>query len=71
MHEIFGPVYLPVFMCLGLNVNSFWSLNFNDASLIFHDYLNLNGVSGNVFSEILRKGLATEPTVLQFSTIFG
>jgi hypothetical protein len=33
-HEIFGPVFLPVWMYLGLNVNRLWFLNFNDALLI-------------------------------------
>jgi hypothetical protein len=33
-HEIFGPVFWPVWMYLGLNVNRLWFLNFNDALLI-------------------------------------
>jgi hypothetical protein len=32
-HEIFGPVFWPVWMNLGLNVNRLWFLNFNDAPL--------------------------------------
>jgi hypothetical protein len=30
-HEIFGPVYWPVWMHLGLNKNRFWFLNFEEA----------------------------------------
>jgi hypothetical protein len=33
-HEIFGPVFWPVWMYLGLNVNRLWFLNFNYALLI-------------------------------------
>ncbi len=33
-HEIFGPVFWPVWMYLGLNVNRLWFLNVNDALLI-------------------------------------
>jgi hypothetical protein len=33
-HEIFGPVFLAVWMYLGLNVNRLWFLNFNYALLI-------------------------------------
>jgi hypothetical protein len=33
-HEIFGPVYWPVWMHLGLNKNRFWFLNFEEAPLI-------------------------------------
>ncbi len=33
-HEIFGPVFWPVWMYLGLNVNCLRFLNFSDAPLI-------------------------------------
>jgi hypothetical protein len=33
-HKIFGPVFWPVWMYLGLNVNRLWFLNFNNALLI-------------------------------------
>jgi hypothetical protein len=33
-HEIFGPVYWPVWMHLGLNKNCFWFLNFEEAASI-------------------------------------
>jgi hypothetical protein len=33
-HEIFVPVFWPVWMYLGLNMNRLWLLNFNDAPLI-------------------------------------
>jgi hypothetical protein len=33
-HEIFGPVYWPVWMHLGLNKNRFWFLNFEEVSSI-------------------------------------
>jgi hypothetical protein len=33
-HEIFGPVFWPVWMYLGLNVNRLRFLNFNAAPLI-------------------------------------
>jgi hypothetical protein len=33
-HEIFGPVYRPVWMHLGLKKNSFWFLNFKEAPSI-------------------------------------
>jgi hypothetical protein len=33
-HEIFGPVFWPVWMYLALNMNRLWFLNFNDAPLI-------------------------------------
>jgi hypothetical protein len=31
LHEIFGPIFWPVWIHLGLNVNQWWFLNFNDA----------------------------------------
>ncbi len=33
-HEIFGPVYWPVWMHLGLKKNHFWFLNFEEAPSI-------------------------------------
>jgi hypothetical protein len=45
-HEIFGPVFWPVLMYLGLNVNRLWFLNFNDASLILDNYFKFECVSG-------------------------
>jgi hypothetical protein len=33
-HQIFGPVYWPVWMHLGLNKNRFWFLNFKGAPSI-------------------------------------
>ncbi len=33
-HEIFGPVFWPVWMHLGLNRNRFWLLNFKETPLI-------------------------------------
>ncbi len=37
-HEIFRPVFWPVWMRLGLNVNCFWFYNFYEASSIFGSY---------------------------------
>jgi hypothetical protein len=36
--EIFRPVFWPVRMYLGLNVNQLWLLNCNDAPLILDNY---------------------------------
>ncbi len=33
-HEIFGPVFWPVWVDLGLNMNRFWFLSFKEASSI-------------------------------------
>jgi hypothetical protein len=33
-HEIFGPVFWPVWMHIGLNKNRFWFLNFKEAPSI-------------------------------------
>jgi hypothetical protein len=33
-HEIFGPVFLPVWIVLGLNMNRFWFLSFKEAPSI-------------------------------------
>ncbi len=37
-HEIFGPIFWPLRMQLGLKVNRLWFLNFNDAPLILDDF---------------------------------
>jgi hypothetical protein len=34
-HEILRPVFWPVWMYLGLNMNRLWFYNFNDTPLIF------------------------------------
>ncbi len=52
--EIFGPIFWAVRMCLGLNMNRLWFLNFNDAPLISDNYFKFRRVSGQKFSEILR-----------------
>jgi hypothetical protein len=33
-HEVFGPVFWPVWMQIGLNKNRFWFLNFKEAPSI-------------------------------------
>ncbi len=72
-HEIFGPVYWPGWMHLGLNKNRFWFLNFKKllryeaAILSFYAFqLNLLGDSQN-----LREGLATEDLVANPSPRIG
>ncbi len=37
-HEIFRPVFWPVWMHLGLNVNRLWFFNFKEGSLILYIY---------------------------------
>jgi hypothetical protein len=37
-HEIFRPIFWPVWMHLGLNVNRLWFLNFKDDSSILDSY---------------------------------
>jgi hypothetical protein len=37
-HEIFRPVFWPVWIYLGLNGNRFWFFNFKEGSLIFDSY---------------------------------
>jgi hypothetical protein len=37
-HEIFRPVFWPVWIYLGLNGNRFWFLNFKEGSLIVDSY---------------------------------
>jgi hypothetical protein len=53
-HEIFGPVYWPVWMHLGLNKNRFWFLNFEEAPAIWGSHFKFWCVSFQTFSEILR-----------------
>jgi hypothetical protein len=53
-HEIFWPVFWPVWIHLGLNMNCLWFLHFNGASLILDNYFKFWRVSGQTFSEILR-----------------
>jgi hypothetical protein len=53
-HEIFEPVYWPVWMHLGLNKNRFWFLNFKEAPSIWDSHLKFWCVSVQTFSEILR-----------------
>ncbi len=53
-HEIFGPVYWPVWMHLGLNKNCFWFLNFEEAPSIWGSHFKFWCVSVQTFSEILR-----------------
>ncbi len=40
LHEIFGPVFLPVWMHRGLNRNRFWFLNFKEAPSIWDSHLS-------------------------------
>jgi hypothetical protein len=37
-HEIFRPVFWPVWMHLGLNVNRLWFFYFKEVSLILYSY---------------------------------
>ncbi len=53
-HEIFGPVYWPVWMHLGLNMNRFWFLDFEEAPSIWGSHFKFWCVSVQTFSEILR-----------------
>jgi hypothetical protein len=41
-HEIFRPVFWPVWIYLGLNGNRFWFLNFKEGSLILDSYLSFD-----------------------------
>ncbi len=50
-HEIFRPVFGPVWMRLGLNVNPLWFLNFYEAPLIFYSYFKFWCASYQTFSE--------------------
>ncbi len=53
-HEIFRPVFWPVWIYLGLNGNRFSLLNFKEGSLIFDSYFKYLCVSCQTFSEICR-----------------
>ncbi len=53
-HEIFGPVFWPVWMYIGLNKNRFWFLNFKEAPSIWCSYFKFLCVSVQTFLEILR-----------------
>jgi hypothetical protein len=53
-HEIFGPVYWPVWIHIGLNKNRFWFLNFKEAPSIWGSHFKFLCVSVQTFSEILR-----------------
>jgi hypothetical protein len=37
-HEIFGPVFWPVWMHLGPNVNRLWFFDFKEGSSILYSY---------------------------------
>jgi hypothetical protein len=52
-HAIFGPVYWPVWMRLGLKKNRFWFLNFKGAPLIWGRHFKFLCVSVQTSSEIL------------------
>ncbi len=54
-HEIFRPVFWPVWMHLALNGNRFSFLNFKEGSLILDSYFKYWCVSCQTFSEILCK----------------
>jgi hypothetical protein len=62
-HEIFWPVFWPVWVHLGLNMNCLWFLNFNGAPSILDNYFKFDAFQAK---HNLREGLATEPAVLQF-----
>ncbi len=53
-HEIFLPVFRPVWMHLGLNVNRLWFFNFKKSSLILYSYFKYCCVSYETFSEFRR-----------------
>jgi hypothetical protein len=42
LHEIFRPVFWPVWMHLGLNVNCLWFFNFKEGSSILYSYFILS-----------------------------
>ncbi len=52
-HEIFGPVFWPVCMRLGLNRNRYWFLTFKYAPSFLIIYFKFGRVSGQSLSEIL------------------
>jgi hypothetical protein len=53
-HEVYRPVYWPVWMHLGLNKNRFWFLNFKGAPSIYGRHFKFLCVSVQTFQEILR-----------------
>jgi hypothetical protein len=53
-HEIFGPVYWPVWIHLGLNKNRFWFINFKEALSVWGRHFKFWCVSVQTFPEILR-----------------
>ncbi len=53
-HEIFRPVFWPVWMHLGLNVNRLWFKNFFEALSIFGNYFKFWCASYQTYSEIRR-----------------
>jgi hypothetical protein len=52
-HEIFMPVFWPVWMHLGLNVNRLWFKKFFKAHSIFDNYFKFWCASHQSFSKIL------------------
>ncbi len=69
-HEIFGPVYWPVWMHLGLNKNRFRFFNFKDALSIWDSHFKFWCVSVQTFSEILRISEKDWQLSPQFSKIY-
>ncbi len=53
-HEIFRPVFWPVWIYLGLNGKCFSFLNFKEGSLILDNYFKYWCISSQTFSEIRR-----------------
>jgi hypothetical protein len=53
-HEIFRPIFWPVWMHLCLNVNHLWFFNFKEGSSILYSYFKYWCVSYRTFSEIRR-----------------
>ncbi len=53
-HEIFCPIFLPLWINLGLNVNRFCFFRYSNVSSILDNYLKFWCVSGQTFSEIPR-----------------
>jgi hypothetical protein len=53
-HEVFRPVFRPVWIYPGLNGNRFSFFNFKEGSFILDSYFNYWCVSCQTFSEILR-----------------
>ncbi len=66
-HEIFRPLFWPVWIYLGLNWNPFWFLNFKEGSLILDSYFKFWCVSCQTFSDIHRISEKDWPLSLRFS----